>query len=288
METRIERVDPQDLSLAEVNARYMRHEEFMRLVDNVKRDGKLTSTPFCCEEEGRLLVLSGNHRVKAAIAAGLSEIDVMVTSDPLTQAQRYAIQLSHNAIVGKDDPAILKEIYDAIDDAEWKEYTGLDDATLELLEKVEAMAMSEANLDYRLISISFLPHELERVREVIDEVRKEAPGKEVWLARADAYDRLLDDLEAAGSAHGIKNTATSLDIILDVFEAHQDDLAEGWVEEDKNRWVPLVSIFGNDKVPVEAAKVLKQALDRAVGQGIVGPRNLWQLLEYMAADFLAS
>lgn len=292
MNVRFERVDPASLTLAEINARYMRREEFMRLVENIRRDGRLTSTPFCCEEDGKILVLSGNHRVKAAIAAGLTEIDIMVTSDPLTPAQKYAIQLSHNAIVGEDDPAILKEIYNSIDDPYWKQYSGLDDATLKLLEKVQAMAMSEAELDYRLISIAFLPHELERVREVIDRVRKEAPGKELWLARESEYDRLLDDLEAAGSSYGVKNTATSLAIILDVFERHQDDLSEGWENEDKKRWkrrwVPLVSVFGNDKVPIEAARVLKQAVDRALGQGIIDFKNRWKLLEYLAADYLAS
>lgn len=34
-------MDPKSLKLLEVNARFMRHEEFQRLVANIKQDGQL-------------------------------------------------------------------------------------------------------------------------------------------------------------------------------------------------------------------------------------------------------
>lgn len=72
--TRIERMDPKALKLLERNARFMRQETYARLVDNVRRDGRLTSVPFAIREpDGRYLVLSGNHRTMAAIDAGLEE-----------------------------------------------------------------------------------------------------------------------------------------------------------------------------------------------------------------------
>lgn len=40
-------IDPKEIVLLEENARYMTHEEFNRLVDNVRRDGQLSSAPFC-------------------------------------------------------------------------------------------------------------------------------------------------------------------------------------------------------------------------------------------------
>ncbi|MDF3142048.1 MULTISPECIES: hypothetical protein [unclassified Streptomyces] len=45
--------------------------------------------------------------------------------------------LSRNAIAGKDDPAILKELYDELESVEWRQYTGLDDKALDLLKKVD-------------------------------------------------------------------------------------------------------------------------------------------------------
>ena len=98
----------------------MKPDEFHKLVQNIKRDGCLTQLPFVCKDpnEKKWLVLSGNHRVQAAIEAGLETIQVQATNKRLTKDEMIAIQLSHNAISGQDDMAILKELYGAIDDIE--------------------------------------------------------------------------------------------------------------------------------------------------------------------------
>src|SRR4051794_17396228 len=107
----------------------MRHEQYQQLVANIRRDEGLTSTPFVWHdvEADERIVLSGNHRVKAAVEAGLEEVHWLETSDPLTEGQRLGIQLSHNAIVGEDDLSILKTLYEKIDELDWREYAGLDD-----------------------------------------------------------------------------------------------------------------------------------------------------------------
>ena len=65
--------------LLEKNARFMRAEQYQRLVSNVKRDGCLTSVPFAVKNGERFLILSGNHRVQAAKDAKLTEILVLYT-----------------------------------------------------------------------------------------------------------------------------------------------------------------------------------------------------------------
>ena len=47
-------------------ARFMRLEQYRRLVDNIKRYGCLTSAPFAVRRGDRYVILSGNHRVLAA------------------------------------------------------------------------------------------------------------------------------------------------------------------------------------------------------------------------------
>ncbi|MFF3583984.1 ParB N-terminal domain-containing protein [Streptomyces mirabilis] len=134
---RIVRRDPRLLTRLQVNAHYQTKEEFDRLVDNIKEDGCLTSVPLNYGggeyDEGRELVVSGNHRCDAAVVAGLEEIDVMLIEDAQTKDQLIARQLSHNAITGKDDPATLQQLYDQIDDVDWRAYSGLDDDQLKLL-----------------------------------------------------------------------------------------------------------------------------------------------------------
>lgn len=271
IETRTVRLDPRGLKLLDLNARYMRHEVFQRLVENIRRDGGLTgNTPFAWRlhddttgepvDPETYEVLSGNHRVKAAIAAEIDMIDVTVTDDYLPTVRRRAIQLSHNALAGEDDPAVLRTIYESIGDVELRLYTGLDDKALNLLTDISVSALSEAGLDFQTIGVTFLPHERDAVEDAWTQARKvlsDADG--YWLARWDDYDRLMDALEAAGQAYGVKNTATALMVVLDIFWRHVDELQDGYLAGgepvDPKRAVPTVSVIGLTMPAALAAKI---------------------------------
>lgn len=95
--------------------------------DNIASDKRLSSVPLCYRhEDGRLEVLSGNHRVKASIEAKIPVILVLVITETLDQSRRIAIQLSHNALVGEDDQSILANLWSKIETVKDKLYSGLD------------------------------------------------------------------------------------------------------------------------------------------------------------------
>ncbi|MEH7114553.1 ParB N-terminal domain-containing protein [Neobacillus niacini] len=291
--TRIITIDPRELKLLELNARYMRHETFQQLVTNIKRDGRLTQIPFAAkDDDGNWEVLSGNHRVKASIEAGLDEIECMVTDDDLTEDRKKGIQLSHNAISGEDDPAVLKQIYESIEDIDFKMYAGLDDKTLELLDQVQPESIAEVNLEFQTMNIVFLPNELQRTKEIWDEIQTYIKADEVWLTRYAQYDDFLDSLEAVSTAYDVKNVATTFLIMLSVVQRHLDDLSDGWYDKEKeeattNNWVPLSTIFNQNKIPAKSAEIIKKAVDKMVSQGDITKNNKWQSMEYLAADYLA-
>jgi hypothetical protein len=290
MQTRTIKINPKRLKLLKLNARFMRHETFMRLVENVKKDQTLTSVPFCAildyyqeddpiprhEDNGDPVyeVLSGNHRVKAAVAAGLDTIEVMVTDDPLLPDQRRAIQLAHNEITGEDDPATLKLIYESIADLDLRLYSGLDDKKLELLAEVKPGSLNEAHLEFQPLTLIFLPDELEAVNELMDTIKAQVKAaKSVWLTRWYDYDKYMDALEDASRSHGVKNVATSLMVILEVFSRHITDLQEGFLDEnhepikDISGYVPLSAIFGENVVPPKTASALRKAIAKKKGDG---------------------
>lgn len=282
-------INPREIKLLETNARYMKHEEFNRLVDNVRKDGKLTSTPFLCKDkDGRWLCLSGNHRTRAAIEVGLETITCLATDDELNGEQKIAIQLSHNAITGQDDPATLKALYEKILDTNLKKYSGLDDKTLDLLNKFSTISISEANLQFQTLSMVFLPNELEAARKVIDEAKDCAKSAhDVWLARMADYDKWLDAQETVSSAHNVKNVATAVEIILKLFERNVTQLSEAWEDTpDDKRWVPIETIIGRTKIPAEGAKIIKKALDKMVSSGEITSKNLHDGLVKFCADYI--
>lgn len=288
--TEIKRMDPKKLTYLKENARYMTHEQFKRLVQNVKNDGCLTSAPFVWHNviTDEYIVMSGNHRTKAAIEAGLTAIDVIMTSDPLTEAQRIAIQISHNSISGQDDLATLKNLYEKILDIDMKEYSGVDDKTLELLKKVKPVSIGEANLKFQTLSLVFLPDELEEAKKVLDIALKMTKSDEKWVTRFEQYDSWLDGIETAGAAYGVRNVATSLNIIFDIFNKNLDQLRDGWdhSESKKSMLVPFSTIIGVEKISVESAKIIAKACDMAVSRGECKSDEKWKLLEGLCSGYI--
>ncbi|USK77741.1 ParB/RepB/Spo0J family partition protein [Peribacillus frigoritolerans] len=284
-------VPVEKLEFLEKNARFMKNETFQNLVANIKKDGGLSQLPFCyLQENGKYKVLSGNHRSQAAISAGLTEIPLLYTDKELSKDEQLAIQLSHNSISGEDDPIILQQLYDEIDDLSLKYYAGLDDKMLEQLDKIQVDGISEAQLDFLSVSFLFLPNEAEHMLNVIERAKEEMTSKTI-LARYSEYDRLLDAQEKTQTSFDVHNGATSLMVILDIFERHQEDLQSGFLDEEDNalhkKTVPLSSVFGTDYIPAESLAVIKKAVDKMLSSGDIEKTKKWEALEYWAVNHLS-
>ncbi|MGI5293091.1 hypothetical protein ACQEVF_58635 [Nonomuraea polychroma] len=286
--------DVRKLRRLTVNARFMSQAKYSQLVDNIRRDGCLTSVPLIWAEpghpEGGELILSGNHRCNAAQDAGVYMIDCKMINNPdLSKARRIAMQLAHNAIDGEDDPATLAQLYEEIDDVDWRGYAGLDDKELQLLEKVNLESLSEANLEFTTVQIVFLPAELEAARACLNDIPTSAD--ETWLAARRDYETTLDALTSVHGAHNVGNVATAFGIMLQVFERHLTDLADGYddgtdIPRHKGS-VGLETVFGSRAIPAADAIVLRRALKFAEDHGEIEAGKGWQLIARLAEAYLA-
>ncbi|MGW2886448.1 ParB N-terminal domain-containing protein [Streptomyces griseoruber] len=286
--------DPRELTLLDINARFMRHEQFQRLVANIRADGALTSTPLVWNDSasGRQIVLSGNHRTKAAIEAGLERIWWMEITEPLPRQRQIALQLAHNAIVGEDDPATLKALYEELEDVSMRLYSGLDDKTLDLLDEVSVPSLAEANLDFATVQIVFLPDEKAAAEQAFEAARKAASADARWLARIEQYDSVLDTLDTVKGAHNIGNIAAVFAIILALVERHLGELADGWYDPDEQTatrkgTAPIETVLATRTMPADVAAVVRRAIDRMERDGDIEAGQRWRALELWAADYLA-
>lgn len=281
-----------DLTPLEVNARNMRKETYDRLVANLAEDGILTSTPLIYSgdeyEEGRELILSGNHRVQAGIEAGIEQAECKLIRQPLPKARQVALQLSHNSIEGEDDLATLKQLYESIDDIDHRSYAGLDDKTLELLDQVDLQSLSEANLEFHTVQLTFLPNEADQARDALDTLK--VGSTETWLAAYSDYTRLLDALASAHSSHNVGNVAVALGVLIELTERHLDDLQAGYYDGSPEPLhkgeVGLEVVFGQRTVPATTAATLTKALKTARDSGEIEADKPWQLIDKMLADYL--
>jgi hypothetical protein len=210
--------DPSEIQPVDRNAHYMPKRVYDQLVANVSRDGNLSSLPFCWRRpDGSFVSLSGNHRVAAAADAGIPLILFLYTDTELSAPERVAIQLSHNAIVGKDNPTVLRELWTEIDDLGLKLYTGLDEDLIDAMEPAPIVPAGTEDLRFEELTILFLPSDIERITDVVQ--RLSVTDKARLAARFEDFDRFFDALLDFKEAAGILNTATAFLAMIDVIEA---------------------------------------------------------------------
>ncbi|HYQ84239.1 MAG TPA: hypothetical protein VEP28_09600, partial [Rubrobacter sp.] len=131
--------------------------------------------------------------------------------------------------------------------------------------------------------------EAERIKDTLRDA-PEAASDEVLAVHMKDYDRWMEAVDATSRSYQVQNVATAVGILLDVFEAHIEDLQEGYHLDGMplhGSWVPLTTVFGNQGVPADVAAVLARAVKRMRDAGDVNSKHLWQALEIWAAEYEA-
>jgi hypothetical protein len=188
----------------------MAEPEFNRLVENLRRDGVLTSLPLIYRGE----VLSGNHRVQAALKAGIKECDVIVIESELSEQQRLAIQLSHNALTGKDDPNILREIYESLS-LDWQKYSAVYEEMFKLDEN-SAIALGVPIAKYEELVIAFLPEDRAAFFEFANTLEKRFKKADALVGERSDFDAFFDAVLAVKTERKIGNTGTALRVMAEI------------------------------------------------------------------------
>lgn len=213
-------VDPAGLQLLKENARFFKKDQFKQLVENLRKDQRLSSVPLCHQLKGdKLEVLSGNHRVQAAIEAKIEWILVIVILGDINKNEKLAIQLSHNALVGQDDPHILANLWAQIDDIKAKVYAGLSSDLLNELEDVKLVTFTTPSVATKQLTFLFTPPEKDKIERVLEALGK-LPAKEVIIADLASFDAFFETLEKLKKAKDIKNGSLAVLQLIDIAQDH--------------------------------------------------------------------
>ena len=261
-----------EIEFLDKNARYMTKEQFESLTRNIKTDGGLTSLPLCYRQEnGRLLVLSGNHRLKAAINAGIVENLVLLIDKPLSKQRQIAIQLSHNAIEGQDDEQILKELWMEIDEMEASIYSGLSTELIEKLTNIDFTTISEQRPLFKEISLLFLPEEIESMTAICDGIVESVKSKVAFTGRITEYDEILDGIIAAKQGQKIINSAVAFFAMARVVREYLDGKVES-LQEAMEEGVQDTVVFQlgatRKRIGKKTAQTLRKALKEKADEGM--------------------
>lgn len=210
--------DPKSIRLLKHNARYMKRPVFEQLTANIQDDGMLSSVPLCHElADEALECLSGNHRIKGAIQAGLDRVLVLVIPHQ-ENAEKISRQLSHNALVGQDDQQTLSRLWKELKTLDHRLYAGLDSETMEEFDRVAFQGLSADQLPIERVVMWFLPEEVERLDDVLKQCSEVASSDHLYLGPLAKYEALWKALVAVKKLQNIKNTAVAFMVLLDKIE----------------------------------------------------------------------
>lgn len=219
-------VEPKCLTLLKDNARFFKRETFRQLRDNIASDKRLSSVPLCYRyPDGKLEVLSGNHRVQASIEAGISHILVLVITEELDKSRRIAIQLSHNSLVGEDDQSILANLWAQIDSVQDKLYSGLDSEALKELGDVELVNFSTPQVPAHMVTFMFTDGEKEQLSEILDMLADAAKkSSAVYVCPGQQYEQVTRLIADVKNAEKIRDSSLALTRLMEI--------ASDWLEQE--------------------------------------------------------
>ncbi|AVQ11267.1 ParB-like protein [Leptospira santarosai] len=219
-------VDPaEDCELLAVNARYMTPDQMNRLVENVKRDGFLSQLPFGVKIEEKFKVISGNHRVTAAIKAKLEAILILYIEDIDTERE-LAIQLSHNSIAGQDDLGILKNLYLQIKELDWKAYSGIDEQSLLNYQIPELVPISESDIRLNEIRLFYGDLDLKQIDQTLELLEKKLIDEKRDRVVLGEFERFVEVMTEIKRRLNVKNHSVAFLKMIEI--------CEEWIETNEN------------------------------------------------------
>jgi hypothetical protein len=280
------RVHVDDLAEQPLNAQAMPPDMFARLKKTIETDARLESLPFCAltsSDPPRIELVSGHHRTRAARAAELFYVYVMVDETGLDPDWVKAKQLAHNAINGESEPQMLQRIYESITDVDARLESFIQPVT-ELPAPVR-MPRLDVDLGYRVVQFVFLPHQADAFDAAMTQFTDD--GALVDDAALYLVDKELDERWRAacrrmGKEHAARAVTVQVARLVAAAMAH---LGGDPADPDPDEWVPLADILGSALVPPAAAEVIRRAVDGMTKAGRATPKRGWEAVLELAGDY---
>lgn len=257
----------------DINARVMDDAKFSQLVANIKKRGTLEQLPYCVLTDRGVEIVSGHHRTRAARAAGLDHVNVLLDRTKLTRSSIAAKQLAHNSIEGTDDPDMLRRIADIITDVDdmlesalGKEY--FDAAT----ERARQMPVPQVDFDWKTVQMTFLDHQMRD----LDSLCKHAAKADVELVvPQEEFEPFVKALQATKKYGDVKNAGAAVWLMV------RAALKE-FGEDDGRAYTPIMKLFGRAAIPETTARGVKALIDRKMKSGEIS--SPWEIFENMMGD----
>ena len=210
----------------DLNARVMPPEMLERLTENIRNEKRMESLPLGVLRGDHIELISGHHRVRAAVAAEVLEFPMLVDTRDLSTSAVKAKQLAHNAIAGADDMDMLEQIFSQIDTIEHQleAFINLGDDVRQAFAESAKIMSEEVVINWPVLAIAFLPLQMRRREAVAERLAQQVPkdAGAVWAVPEDVAQRFSDALNRVGKSQDIRTVGNILGRMSEIVEAELD------------------------------------------------------------------
>lgn len=265
------RVHVDDLAEQELNAQAMPPAMFERLSATIGRDSRLESLPFSAMVDGKLQIVSGHHRTRAARAAGVHYIHTLVDVTGLTPDQIKAKQLAHNALNGTSEEQLVARIYAQISDVDARLEAFVTPPEVEVIPPRVSLPHLDLDLEYRTVLITFLPHQAERFETAVEQLLDQADldRDQLYLVDLALYEqwqaltrRMRREYDARALSTVVNRMITASAETLGLTSTDPADL-------DPHEHIPLAELVGTALTDPDTADLIRTVVDAAIGSKTV-------------------
>jgi ParB/Sulfiredoxin domain len=196
----------------DINAQSMPQTMFDQLVENIRQTGALESIPLCVRVGDHIEIISGHHRIRAARAAGVAQVLVLLYTD-LSRSRVRSKQLAHNSIVGASDVQLVKRIWAEIADVQARFEAFIDPRTFDDVPKPVQFKAIDLALDGRAqtVLIVFLASQKDDFDAAIQAITKQAGEADaIYLAHKDDFDAWYAALRKVRETCAIASIPTAI------------------------------------------------------------------------------
>jgi hypothetical protein len=221
-------VEVDDLKEQEVNPRSMPQKMFDQLIDNVKNTKALESVPLCAQVGDAIHIISGHHRTRAARAAGIKYILVLLFTD-LPVSRVKSKQLAHNNISGRDDPELLRRVFEQIVDVQAQFEAFVDARVFDSIPETVSFKPIDVNMQAaaKTIVIVFLDTQFKNFDAAVQALMPKVQPDKVYLASKDAFEGWKDTLNRVREECDIVSVPAALAYMAELVNEKLDEkLAE--------------------------------------------------------------
>lgn len=200
----------QDLKEQSLNAQVMEPRKFDTLTNNIKARGMLESLPYCYQEggKGKIEIVSGHHRCRSALKAGITEIPVIVDTRPMSRSAIISKQIAANELTGESDKGILAQLVSRIDDAADLFATGLDMNDLPKEDAQIDVTAASLHEFLNVVELYFFDGDFQRFKAFVEEHRDKT--KMLLVAPESLYEGFSDKVVEWCDENGVYSVSEML------------------------------------------------------------------------------